>query len=391
MVSATVLERRLDGTTDIAAYVTDLRSVYEAERALRSSEERRLLAIEAADMGTWFRDVRSGQLTWDDRCYSVFGIEPGSPVDYRSFLEMVHPEDRARTDAAVHRAITEFQHYDIEYRIVKPSGDVRWISAKGQAYSGPDGKTDRMQGIAMDITPRKRAEEQLKHLNDALQRSNRDLQEFAYAISHDLQEPLRMVNNFGQLIEKRHASALNDEGREFFHFMIDGAQRMERMIRDLLNYSRVLNDKGTFEPTELRATLLWAMSNLDVLIQESGASINYGALPTVTGDFVRLSQVFQNVLGNAIKYRSAQPPVIDITTSKENGEWVIAVRDNGIGMDPKYAERAFGVFTRMHGAKYPGTGVGLAICKQIVERHRGRIWMETAPDAGSIVYFTLPQ
>jgi light-regulated signal transduction histidine kinase (bacteriophytochrome) len=304
---------------------------------------------------------------------------------------MVHPEDRTRTDAAVHRAITEFQHYDIEYRIVKPSGDVRWISAKGQAYSGPDGKTDRMQGIAMDITPRKRAEEQLKHLNDALQRSNRDLQEFAYAISHDLQEPLRMVNNFGQLIEKRHASALNDEGREFFHFMIDGAQRMERMIRDLLNYSRVLNDKGTFEPTELRATLLWAMSNLDVLIQESGASINYGALPTVTGDFVRLSQVFQNVLGNAIKYRSAQPPVIDITTSKENEEWVIAVRDNGIGMDPKYAERAFGVFTRMHGAKYPGTGVGLAICKQIVERHRGRIWMETAPDAGSIVYFTLPQ
>lgn len=391
MISATVLERRQDGTTYIAAYVTDLRSVYEAERALRSSEERRLLAIEAADMGTWFQDIRSGLLKWDDRCYSVFGVDRNSPLTYENFLELVHPEDRKRTEAAVHKAITEFQHYDIEYRIVKRDGEIRWISAKGQAYAGRDGTTECMQGIAIDITARKHAEERLKQLNDALQRSNRDLQEFTYAISHDLQEPLRMVNNFGQLIEKRHASDLKGEAREFFHFMIDGAQRMERMIRDLLNYSRVLNDEGTFEPTELRATLLWAMSNLDVLIQESGASITYDALPTVDGDFVRLSQVFQNVLCNSIKYRSADPPVIDIRTRSESGEWIIAVRDNGIGMDPKNADRAFGVFTRMHGSQYPGTGVGLAICKQIVERHRGRIWMETAPNAGSTIYFTLPQ
>ena len=266
---------------------------------------------------------------------------------------------------------------------------MRWVAAKGRASIGVDGRPERLQGIAIDITERKRVEERLQDLNQALKRSNLDLQEFAYAISHDLQEPLRMVNNFGRLIDKRYASALPEEGREFFHFILDGAQRMEQMVRDLLNYSRVVNEDSTFEDVELRAALLWAMSNLEDTIQECGAEITYTELPTVKGDFVRLSQLFQNLLSNAMKYRGEDSPRIHVNAEPSPQHWVIAVNDNGVGMDPNSASRAFGVFKRLHGSHYPGTGVGLAICKRIVERHGGRIWVDTSPGSGSTFFFTL--
>ena len=323
---------------EIERHRTNNENYQSMQHTLRFSEERRILAVEAADMGTWFYDSRSQELIWDARCYAVFGLEPVTPFYYNQFLECLHPDDRTRTDAAVQQAVATGSGYDIEYRVVHPTGEVRWVAAKGRASIGVDGRPERLQGIAIDITERKRVEERLQDLNQALKRSNLDLQEFAYAISHDLQEPLRMVNNFGRLIDKRYASDLPEEGREFFHFILDGAQRMDRMVRDLLNYSRVVNDDSTFEDVELRAALLWAMSNLEDTIQECGAEITYTELPTVKGDFVRLSQLFQNLLSNAMKYRGEDSPRIHVNAEPSPQHWVIAVNDNGVRYGPEFCK-----------------------------------------------------
>ena len=383
-----VSAKMLDGESG-AAYVTDLRPVRDAEQALRNSEERRLLALDAAEMGTWFWDITRNDLIWDRRCRELFGLEPSEPMNYDKFLSLVHPDDRERTDTAVRSCLENLTDYNVEYRVISTSEE-RWISAKGRAYVGPDGKVRQMQGIAIDITARKKAQERLTQLYEALQRSNQDLQEFAYAISHDLQEPVRMVNNFGALIKKRHSDLLTGEASEFFDYMRDAAERMDRMIRDLLSYSRVLHDQGTFVQVELRAALLWALGNLEVVVQENQAVITHDDLPTIHGDFVRISQVFQNLLSNAMQYRREESPKIHISARQNGCEWLIGVKDNGLGMDPRYASRAFGVFRRLHGSQYPGTGVGLAICKRIVERHGGRIWVETNAGQGSEFLFTLP-
>lgn len=239
---------------------------------------------------------------------------------------------------------------------------------------------------------RTRAEERLRQMTANLQRSNTELQQFASVASHDLFEPLRMVTSYLQLLSHRYQEQLDAQGKEFIALAIDGARRMHALIHDLLEYSRVESRGRSFGPAEVQEVMDAALANLKVAIEESGARISSRNLPRVNGDSVQLTQLFQNLIGNAIKFRRAEPPVIEVSAERHGSEWCFCVRDNGIGIDPKHFERIFVVFQRLHTRQeYPGTGMGLAICKRIVERHGGRIWVESAPGEGSKFCFTLAE
>jgi len=259
----------------------------------------------------------------------------------------------------------------------------------------PDGDLMRMlDGVGSQIgqfVERKGAEERLKSTSAELARSNAELQQFAYVASHDLTEPLRMVVSYLQLLNEMSGNKLGTEEREFLGYAVDGARRMQELINDLLDYTRVDARGRTLDATNCNTVLESALVNLKVTIQETGAVIEWSPLPTVKADSVQLTQVFQNLIGNAIKFRGDAPPRIRIEANRNDGEWVFRVRDNGIGIDPRNAERIFVVFQRLHTRQeYPGTGMGLAICKKIIERHGGRIWVESEAQKGSVFYFTLP-
>jgi signal transduction histidine kinase len=226
---------------------------------------------------------------------------------------------------------------------------------------------------------------------EELKRSNKELEEFAYVASHDLQEPLRMVTGYSQLLAKRYGDRLDQKAKEYIGFAVDGAKRMQGLIEDLLTYSRVGSKGKVFAWTDCEVVLGKALAGLQIAIQECGATVTHDPLPTVMGDDFQLGQLFQNLLGNAIKYRNSKAPQVHVSCKKEIGKWVFSVNDNGIGIDPQYHERVFTIFQRLHTKEqYPGSGIGLAICKKIVERHGGKIWIESELGKGSTFYFTLP-
>jgi signal transduction histidine kinase len=236
----------------------------------------------------------------------------------------------------------------------------------------------------------KQAKESLRRTADELARSNQELQQFTSMVAHDLKAPLRTVTGYLQLLERRYKSRLDAEADEFIRFAVEGAGRMTRLIDDLLAYSRVTTQAGPPEPTDCAEVLEQALANLQTPIRESGATIVHDLLPGVQADPTQLVQLFQNLIGNAIKFRGSGPPRIRITVRRVNGAWQFSVSDNGIGIEAQYFERVFEMFERLHGDdEYPGTGIGLAICKKIVERHGGRIWVESEPGKGSTFHFTL--
>jgi hypothetical protein len=243
----------------------------------------------------------------------------------------------------------------------------------------------------MDITERKRAEDALALQADELKRSNAELERFAYVASHDLQEPLRMVSSYLQLLERRYKDRLDGDALEFIAFAVDGSRRMKTLINDLLAYSRVGTRGKEFQLTDCETVLEHCLANLRFAIEESQAEISHDSLPHVMADEVQLEQLFQNLIGNAIKFRGETLPRIHIGLTRQGKNWVFSVQDNGIGIDPTYFERIFIIFQRLHTrSKYEGTGIGLAVSKRIVERHGGRIWVKSQPGSGSTFYFTIP-
>ncbi|MGD9188596.1 MAG: ATP-binding protein, partial [Desulfobacteraceae bacterium] len=249
-----------------------------------------------------------------------------------------------------------------------------------------------MWSIVRDVTQRKQAEMEREAAIKALKRSNEDLKQFAYVASHDLQEPLRMVASYTQLLAERYEDQLDQKAHKFIHYAVDGAQRMQILIRDLLAFSRVETRAQAFKPLDSHHVLCGAMANLKTLINETGALVTSGDLPIVQADESQLTQLFQNLISNGIKFRQpSTTPSIHISAQRVENRWRLAVQDNGIGIDSKYKERVFVIFQRLHTRdEYPGTGIGLAICKRIVHRHGGRIWFESSPGKGTTFYFTLP-
>jgi light-regulated signal transduction histidine kinase (bacteriophytochrome) len=256
---------------------------------------------------------------------------------------------------------------------------------------GVGGEIDHFIAIKQDVTERKRAQAELAQQAQRLARSNAELEQFAYVASHDLQEPLRMVASYTQLLAKRYRGKLDSDADEFIAYAVDGATRMQALINDLLAFSRIGRSGRRREPTDCSGVLGRVLTDLKVTIEESGAVVTHGTLPEVMGDAAQLQQVFQNLISNAIKVRGQEPPRIHVSCERSGDDWLFSVRDNGIGIDPQYADRIFVIFRRLHSkAEYPGTGIGLAICRRVVERHGGRIWLESEPGKGSTFFFTLP-
>jgi light-regulated signal transduction histidine kinase (bacteriophytochrome) len=247
--------------------------------------------------------------------------------------------------------------------------------------------------LRREVADRAAAERALREKTDALGRSNAELEQFAYVASHDLQEPLRMVSSYMQLFEKRYAGQVDPQAKKYIDYAVEGAKRMQALIGGLLEFSRVGRVDEPFEPVDTGAALEQALLNLRSAIDENQAAVTHGPLPTVTGNAGRLAQVFQNLVGNAIKFRRPdQPPSIHVSATPRGKEWLFAVKDNGIGIDAQYVDRIFVIFQRLHTrSEYPGTGIGLSICRKVIERHGGRIWLESQPGAGATFLFTLPR
>lgn len=294
---------------------------------------------------------------------------------------------------SAHPWLADWPSVALALRSGQPSTSVREIEVGGRWYQQTIHYVKEMERVRLygtDITDRKHAEDALKQTAEQLARSNEELEQFAYVASHDLQEPLRVVTGYVQLIERRYKDRLDADASQFFFFIVDGVSRMQQLITDLLNYSRVGTRGAPFRAIHMDEVVDRALANLKPVIAESGATVTFDSLPVVHGDETQLVQVLQNLIGNGIKFRSDQPPRIDVSAHCNGDGWRFAVRDNGIGIDKQYWEQIFVIFQRLHTRhKYPGTGIGLAICKRIVERHGGRIWLDSQPGQGTTFYFTL--
>jgi signal transduction histidine kinase len=252
------------------------------------------------------------------------------------------------------------------------------------------------------VEQRRKAEEQIRALNAELEervrertgelsRSNEELRQFAYAASHDLKEPMRTIASYTQLLAQRYQDKLDGDGSEFLGYIVDAVRRMDMLLSDLLTYSQHVGSKAPiFQQVSAEAVLTGVLMNLNASIRETGATVTHDPLPTdITSDFAQLSQVFQNLVSNAIKYRGPEKPKIHIGVKETDDEWIFSVTDNGLGIEDAYKDQIFGIFKRLHGREFPGTGMGLAICKKIVERHGGRIWVESEPPNGSTFAFSI--
>jgi PAS domain S-box-containing protein len=270
------------------------------------------------------------------------------------------------------------------------SGSLMDVLYNATLYRDEQGQVQGIFAAARDVTELKKKEDELSKLNENLIRSNAELEQFAYVASHDLQEPLRMVASYTQLLEKRYKDKLDADARDFINFAVDGALRMQHLINDLLDYSRVTTKGKQFVSIDLSSVIGLAIANLHNKILDSGAIVVNDAYHFINGDEIQLMRVFQNLIDNAIKFKGTENPRIYISSFEKNGKIVVSIKDNGIGIDPKYKERVFVIFQRLHGSSaYPGTGIGLAICKRTIERHGGNIWFESEPGNGTTFFFTL--
>ena len=392
---ATVMLTRveLEGRTGLQATVRDITERKRAEEELNLLSNRLLLATRAASIGIWDFDPVNNVLIWDDQMFRVYGVPREKfSAAFEAWQATVHPEDLPREMEKVRMALQGEQEFDSEFRVIWPDKSIHHIKANASVFWDASGKAARMIGTNWDITAQKRAEEELARTVAELARSNADLAQFASVASHDLQEPLRAVAGCVELLQRRYGDKLDAQAAEWMQLTVEGAKRMQTLIRDLLAYSRVGTRGKSFERTDASTALDLALANLATAIRESGAVITHDPLPSLVADPTQMAQLFQNLIGNALKFCKERSPEIHVGAQRGKEGWTLSVRDNGIGIEPQYRERIFVIFQRLHTrAEYPGTGIGLAICHRIVERHSGRIWVESEPGKGSTFYFTIPQ
>jgi len=403
-----IVEATILGTTLLVLLATGVlvfrpmvRRIEGQTEELKESEGRLRAVIDNAADGIITIDDRSAIQSFNAAAENIFGYRAEEVTGKNVNLLMPEPH-RSEHDGYIANYLRTGEAHVIgfgrEAQGVRKDGTTFLLDLAVSEVR--HGQERRFIGLLRDITERKEAEDALKRTARELARSNAELEQFAYVASHDLQEPLRMVASYTQLLARRYQGKLDAEADEFIAFAVDGANRMQGLINDLLAYSRVETRGRPPQPCDANAAVQRALTHLHMAVQETGAVVTVQPLPTVAADETQLLQLFQNLIGNAIKFRGDQTPHIQVSAQpaegpaaedKPDGGWVFSVQDNGIGIDPAYLGRIFGIFQRLHTrAKYPGSGIGLAICKRIVERHGGRIWIESQPGAGSTFHFTLP-
>ncbi|WP_436347787.1 MEDS domain-containing protein [Natronorubrum sp. FCH18a] len=393
--------RHPDGSISHLALTRDITEQVEREQELERTLDLLHKTERIADVGGWEIDPETEEVFWTDHIFDVLAVPYDEEPPLDEALEMYHEDDRSVVTSAVEDALDSGQSFDIEVRVRTHSDEERWLRLQGVPET-VDGDIDSFRGAAHDITEHKNREQRLEEVIERLEMSNERLEQFAHAASHDLQEPLRMVSSYLRLLERRYEDALDEEGEEFLEFAVNGADRMREMIEGLLAYSRVEMQGDPLEPLDLDTVFDDVLSDQQFLLEEHDAEITADDLPRVEGDASQLRQVFQNVFENAITYSGDEPPRIHVSAERREAgsgtaagtdgfEWVVSVRDEGIGIDPADQDRIFEVFHRLHThGEYDGTGIGLALCERIVERHGGEIWVESEPGEGTTVSFTLP-
>jgi light-regulated signal transduction histidine kinase (bacteriophytochrome) len=297
----------------------------------------------------------------------------------------VHPDDRAQMASRWQRSLERGDPFEVEARLRRKDGAFRWFVIRSVPVKGPGDRVLKWFGASTDIDEQKRIEAELR-------RVNQDLEQFAYSASHDLQEPLRSIKIYGELLTTRFSDKLDGQASEFLEYLRTGASRMEQLVRDLLTYTQVTKLNTSTESVDANVVLSSTLNDLNQAISQNRATVTFDPLPSIPVHRSHLHQLFQNLISNSIKYhRPDCSPVVHVSADKQDGFWIFSVRDNGIGIEDEYKEHVFGLFKRLHtNDEYTGTGIGLAVCQRIVERYQGRIWVESEPGEGSTFKFAIP-
>jgi PAS domain S-box-containing protein len=365
-----------------------------AVQRLDTATQRHELAAQHGGIGFHDYFTRDERQIWTPEMEQLFGLAPGTfEGTYADWVKRIHPDDRDRvTQERQSRIERQQPDWEWEYRAVLPDGSIRWMEGRSRLFFSKSGSLDRILGATIDITERRKLEQALRERSEQLVKANQELERFAYVVSHDLKEPLRGVTAMTELFLRRKRGSLDPESAEQLDFIIKNAQRMRQLISDVLDLARIGSDlPASTSEVNVASVLETAIDELRGVIDQSLARIKVDPMPIVRANKNQLVRLFRNLLGNAIKYRGEHTPEIHVNARSEEGEWIFCVSDNGIGIDPKYQEQIFHPFQRLHGtAEYEGTGLGLAICQSIVQRHNGRLWVESEPNKGSQFYFTLP-
>jgi len=420
--------------------IHDLTEPVHIKQALEKNYNRLQEAQRIGHIGNWEWNIQNNVTTLSEGLYRIYGLDPDNLAKYETILNMILPEYQHIVNDNLEKALRERNSFKYEVGIRRRDGDIRIISCCGEVVTDFAGHPLKIICVEQDITERKeieyalweaknelkstvkrrtrelnetnerlqieleerkitesklkKSEKDLKALIEELKRSNEELQQFAYVSSHDLQEPLRTITSFTQLLERRYKDNLDSDADEFIEYIVEAAKRMQTLINDLLNYSRVATRGKEFELIDASKILETTISNLYAAIDENNAEINHENLPQIMADKRQMTQLFQNLIGNAIKFRKPEiPPKIHISAieNESKKEYTFSVQDNGIGIEKQYMERIFIIFQRLHTRdEYSGTGIGLAVSKKIVERHGGKIWVESEPNVRSTFYFTIP-
>jgi PAS domain S-box-containing protein len=346
--------------------------------------------VESSDDAVLAKDLDGTIRLWNRGAERTYGYTAQEAAGrHVSFLFLPEGEEEERQVLERIARGERVEHFRTRRR--SKDGRIVEVSLTASPIRDAGGEIVGVSTISRDITAQIQIEEELARRTAELQRSNAELVRFAYIASHDLQEPLRTITSYVQLLARRYQGKLDADADELIHYVVEGANRMRQLIQGLLAYARVHTRGDIFEPVALEEILAEALDGLGLALRESGATVTHGPLPVVSADPAQVGQVFSNLIANALKFRSAEPPAVDIRAKRRNDEWILSIRDNGIGIDPQFFDRIFIVFQRLHGiAEYPGTGLGLALCKRIVERHGGHIWVESRPGGGSTFFFMLP-
>ncbi len=371
----------------------------EREHSIKLAEARKaaaalaeLAAIVESSYDAIIGEASEGVIkSWNQGAERVYGYTAEEMVG-RSVLELApadrHEEAKEILDAVQGGAIVNRP----DTRRLRKDGTEIDVSLIVSPVMDAEGEIVGSSSIVRDITEQKKAERELREFSEDLTRSNEELQQFARVASHELQEPLRLVSSYVQLLEKRYKSELDADADEFIGYAVEGVTRMSRIINDLLAFREIGERAIGAEPTHCEIALRAALAGLETTIRECDARVTHDPLPKVRAESAQLVKLFEHLIGNALKFRGQDPPVVHVGVEANGGEWTFSIRDNGIGIEPQYTERIFRIFQRLHGKEeYPGTGIGLAISKKIVERYGGNIWVESKKDEGSTFYFTLPE